>query len=150
MRNKKLFWTVLFWIYLAVLFKITVFRSGFGTHGLFENGSLNLSLFTGYLPLLKAGNWDRFIYLFLGNIIWFVPFGMYLKWRDKNKSFLQIAFWGFLFSLMIECLQYAFGTGYSELDDLILNTLGAWLGAAAVSACGRIRLLIAEYSRHEG
>lgn len=36
---------------------------------------------------------------------------------------------GLLFSFAIELLQYVFGTGISELDDLILNSLGAWIGA---------------------
>lgn len=31
--------------------------------------------------------------------------------------------------LIIETLQYIFGTGVSELDDLVLNTMGAGLGA---------------------
>lgn len=32
-------------------------------------------------------------------------------------------------SLVIEILQYLFGTGVSGLDDLTLNTLGVWIGA---------------------
>lgn len=32
-------------------------------------------------------------------------------------------------SLVIETLQYIFGTGVSELDDLTLNTLRVWIGA---------------------
>jgi glycopeptide antibiotics resistance protein len=37
---------------------------------------------------------------------------------------------GLFLSLVIEFLQYAFGTGISEADDLILNTLGALIGYA--------------------
>lgn len=72
-----------------------------------------------------------FIYLFAGNIIWFVPFGMYLE-RQKKWKLVATALCGFLFSLTIETLQYAFGTGFSELDDLILNTFGVFLGALFV------------------
>jgi len=36
---------------------------------------------------------------------------------------------GLAFSFAIEFFQYVFGTGISELDDLILNTFGVWLGA---------------------
>ena len=35
---------------------------------------------------------------------------------------------GFLLSLSIETAQFVLGSGVSELDDLILNTLGALLG----------------------
>jgi glycopeptide antibiotics resistance protein len=38
-------------------------------------------------------------------------------------------FYGFLLSAMIETLQFILGTGVSELDDLILNTFGVWIGA---------------------
>ncbi|MDE6917759.1 MAG: VanZ family protein, partial [Lachnospiraceae bacterium] len=61
-----------------------------------------------------------------------VPFGMYLQYMGKTKTLLRAAACGLLFSLCIETMQYVFGTGYSELDDLILNTIGAWIGAAVV------------------
>lgn len=35
-------------------------------------------------------------------------------------------------SLVIKTLQYLFGTGVSELDDLTLNTLRVWIGAVTV------------------
>lgn len=35
-------------------------------------------------------------------------------------------------SLVIETLQYIFGIGVSELDDLAFNTLGVWIGAVTV------------------
>lgn len=120
----------LFLVYLAVLFRITVFRPGIRLENLFENGSINLSLFTGYIPLVTGGHWWMFCYLFLGNIIWFVPFGLFVK-RIGRQSFAKTVLFGFCLSLTIEVLQYVFGTGYSELDDLVLNTLGAAVGALA-------------------
>ena len=71
--------TCLFWLYLLILFRITVFRTGFGVQNLFQKGSINLTLFRDYLPLLKEGHWFRFLYLFLGNILWFIPFGYILS-----------------------------------------------------------------------
>lgn len=133
---KKVF-TILFWIYIAVVLRITVFRPGFGTHAFFRDGSINLTLFLDYIPLLREGNWFRFLYLFIGNIIWFVPFGMYLQYTHGGKSILWIVCCGFLFSLVIETLQYIFGTGYSELDDLVLNTFGVWTGARLWRMCGK-------------
>jgi glycopeptide antibiotics resistance protein len=35
---------------------------------------------------------------------------------------------GFVLSFIIEFLQFAFGVGVSEVDDLILNTLGTYIG----------------------
>lgn len=119
----------MFVCYLAVLLKITVFRGGFGTHGFCTDGSINLKLFEEYAPLIRTHDWDRFIYLFVGNIIWFVPLGMYVRYRKPQAGIMRAVIFGLLLSLCIEIMQYLFGTGISELDDLILNTFGAALGA---------------------
>lgn len=124
--------TIGFLIYVAIVLRITVFRSTFTLSHLCQNGKIVLTLFDGYIDLIRRGDWFAFTYLFAGNMIWFVPFGMYLQYKGKPKKLLHTAFWGFLFSLLIETLQYVFGTGFSEPDDLILNTLGAWIGAVLV------------------
>lgn len=127
--QKRRWLNILFVCYLAILLKITVFRSGFGTYGLCANGTINLKLFEEYIPLIQSHDWDRIIYLFVGNIIWFVPLGMYIRYRKSERVILQAAILGLLLSLCIETMQYLFGTGISELDDLILNTFGATIGA---------------------
>lgn len=129
MRKKSWMITILFLCYLAALLKITVFRSGFGSCGIGAHGQVNLKIFTDYLPLIQTHDWDRFVYLFVGNIIWFVPLGMYVQYREAERGILRAAAWGLLLSLFIETMQYLAGTGISELDDLILNTAGAVLGA---------------------
>ena len=129
--------TVLFVFYLAAVLRITVFRSTFTLQHLCQNGKIILTVFETYRSLLRQGDWFSFTYLFVGNIIWFVPFGMYLQYMRKPKNLFYTALCGFLFSLLIETLQYVFGTGFSEVDDLILNTFGVWLGAVPV----RIRML---------
>ena len=127
---KRKYWlTAIFICYLAVLLRITVFRSGFGAHGFCSDGRINLKLFEEYIPLIQTHDWDRFVYLFVGNIIWFVPLGMYVQYRRAKGGILLAAVLGFVLSLLIETMQYLFGTGISELDDLILNTAGAALGA---------------------
>ena len=125
---------ILFAVYLIILFRITVFRSTFGLGHLFQNGRIILTFFWDYIELIRQGNWFSFVYLFVGNIIWFVPFGMYMQYNGKCRNLLWAAVYGFLLSFLVETLQFVFGTGYSELDDLILNTLGAWLGAFMVKA----------------
>lgn len=126
--------TVLFLLYLAVVLRITVFRSSFTLQNLCQNGQVILTLFEGYIDLIRRGDWFSFTYLFVGNIVWFVPFGMYLQYMGISKRLLRTALYGFLFSLLIETMQFVFGTGFSELDDLVLNTIGAWIGGTAVKA----------------
>ena len=132
---------ILFMIYIGIILRITVFRSSFSIDNLMENGQINLALFKEYIPIVQAGDWFTFSYLFIGNIIWFAPFGMYLEYEKKGNKFWKVLLFGFAFSFFIETLQYVFGTGFSELDDLILNTIGVFLGAifARIIRCLRKR-----------
>lgn len=129
---------VLLVLYLGILLRITVFRSGFGLENFFQNGTINLTLFMEYLPMLQRGDWFRFIYLFVGNIVWFVPLGIYLELGKKKRPLWLILLCGLALSLFIETLQYVFGTGVSELDDLVLNTLGCGCGALSVRAVRKL------------
>ncbi len=132
-RIRRVAVTVLFLFYLVVVMRITVFRSSFMIHSLCQNGKIILTFFEGYIDLIRRGDWFAFTYLFVGNIVWFVPFGMYLQYMGISKTLVRTVLYGFLFSLLIETLQYVFGTGFSELDDLVLNTLGAWIGGVIVT-----------------
>ncbi|WP_231595941.1 VanZ family protein [Bacillus sp. LK2] len=66
----------------------------------------------------------------LFNIILFMPFGFALLWKKHTKlSIYQVTMIGFVFSLLIEFTQYAFPSGRSsDIDDVILNTVGTLLG----------------------
>ena len=125
---KKLLWFLtLFW--LAVLLRITVFRSGCFSHGLFT-GRLEWDAFAYYLRLARAGMWRYFTYLFVGNLLWFAPAGVLVRLRGGRLW--QAALAGLGLSLFVETMQFVLGSGVSELDDLILNSLGAVLGYGAV------------------
>lgn len=114
-------------IWLAVLLRITVFRNGCFSHGLFS-GQIELDAFAYYVELIRAGTWKYFIYLFGGNILWFAPAGFMARLWGGRLTHAVLA--GFLLSLAIETMQFVLGSGVSELDDLILNTLGAVIGYA--------------------
>lgn len=121
---KKLF-AVLGVIWLASLLRITVFRNGCFSHGLFS-GEVELHAFAFYIKLLKAKNIRYFCYLFFGNIIWFAPAGFLVRlWGGR---FWHAAAIGLALSLAVEAGQFILGSGVTELDDLILNTAGACMG----------------------
>lgn len=130
--------TLLFWIYIAALLWITVFREGFSFSNLMVNGNLNLELFTAYIPFLRGGFILLFIYLFVGNIVCFIPLGGYLVWRHPHYSVWRAMMAGFCLSLAIELSQFIFGVGVTELDDLVLNTAGTLIGAVCVRVWQRI------------
>ena len=124
--QRKILWFV-FILYLAVLLRITVFRSGFSIMGAFSGGEINIVPIADLIKVFLSDK-RNFVYLFFGNIIWFVPFGFLLR-RLTKLSLKKIIFFGFLLSLFIETMQFIFGVGVSETDDLILNTIGAAIGA---------------------
>ena len=125
--SKRKFYLLLFTLYLLALFQITVWRSG--QFEWLSGGTLNLTLFSEYGLLLKNHRYWLIVYLVVGNLIWFFPFGFLLpkivvSWNKWYLIFLS----GLALSLVIEMLQFLLGTGVSELDDLILNTAGTMIG----------------------
>ena len=111
-------------VYLLILLRITVFRSNSYPIEM----SVNLSLFTDLVATYHENGIWMVLYLVIGNIVWFLPFGFLLPmiWQ-KLKSFYIIPL-GFLLSLIIEISQLVTGKGMFEIDDLVLNTLGTAVG----------------------
>ena len=62
------------------------------------------------------------------NIFLFLPFGfLFPVWLPKKKTAWTIPV-GFLCSVAIEYCQLRTGRGFCQLDDVIMNTLGAVIG----------------------
>ena len=75
----------------------------------------------------------------LGNIALFIPLGILMpetwKWA---KPWYRTASVAFAFSLTMEGIQLLTRRGCFDLDDLILNTIGAILGYGVVSLATKI------------
>ena len=71
-------------------------------------------------------NLNYFLISFLGNIFIFIPVGLLISliWNIKDKN---VVLTGFLISLSIELTQL-FLKRTTDIDDLILNTLGVIIG----------------------
>lgn len=73
-----------------------------------------------------------------GNVLAFLPIGASLAilmgGGGARKALLKVLAISALLSLSIELVQLALPTRATDVDDLILNTLGALLGALAVLA----------------
>ena len=124
LKNKRTWLIILLAVYLLILLRITVFRSNSYPIEM----SVNLSLFTDLVATYRENGIWRVLYLVVGNIAWFVPFGFLLPmiWQ-RLKSFYIIPL-GFLLSLIIESSQLALNKGMFEIDDLVLNTAGCAVG----------------------
>lgn len=83
-------------------------------------------LYDTYIEIFKNNNINYFFISFLGNIIMFIPIGIFLKLLIKlnDKKIILI---GFCSSLLIEICQIPLNR-CTDIDDLILNTLGVYIG----------------------
>ena len=93
-------------------------------------GSVNIIpfrfLYDTYKEVFENDNINYFLINFIGNIVMFVPIGFCLPvlWKIKGR---YVILTGFLISLFIELSQLFLSRG-TDVDDLILNTLGTTAG----------------------
>ncbi|MCX8531712.1 VanZ family protein [Chryseobacterium luquanense] len=72
--------------------------------------------------------WWDIIRIVLGNIVMFIPFG-FLGWIFPRLQNLKENIFVFVSAIVIvEALQYFTRLGICEVDDVILNTFGVFLG----------------------
>ncbi|PFH87095.1 VanZ family protein [Bacillus sp. AFS088145] len=106
---------------LVFIFRFTFFpvaSLGIGV----SKGGLNL------IPLKMFNEFSsvkQFIVNIFGNIILFVPFGFILTSIKRSKKVILI---GLFLSVSIEVLQFMMSFRTSDIDDVILNTLGTFIG----------------------
>jgi len=115
--------SVLFVIYLIVLFWILLFKFGV-QFSYMERRSVNLIPFNEFF--IANGKLD--LSEIILNIVIFVPLGIYAgilfrRWTWKN----QFLFF-FLTSLMFETLQFIMRIGAFDITDIITNTSGGLIG----------------------
>lgn len=85
-----------------------------------------------FIVYRRTLGWFAVLSNLLGNVLAFVPFGMILPMlTPKCRNFFHIVLLGFDFSLFVETIQLISKVGSFDVDDLILNTLGAALGYLA-------------------
>ncbi|WP_346234985.1 VanZ family protein [Lysinibacillus telephonicus] len=65
-----------------------------------------------------------------GNILMFVPAGIYIILHKKHRSIMKNLFIILLSSLAIEATQFIFALGALDIDDIILNVMGGFIGLA--------------------
>lgn len=77
-----------------------------------------------------------------GNVIGFMPFGFILPVMSRKfQKFPRVLGLGFLLSLGVETIQLFAKVGCFDVDDLMLNTVGAMLGYWSFFICNGIRRL---------
>jgi glycopeptide antibiotics resistance protein len=77
---------------------------------------------------LKNGTGYAIITNIIGNIILFIPLGIYISLVSTNYNFKEIVVVSFLISCFIELMQHTFNVGVFDIDDIIYNCLGGGAG----------------------
>ncbi|MDO5435330.1 MAG: VanZ family protein [Clostridia bacterium] len=120
-RAPKL-WLWLMILYLAVLFVVTLFRTGDDIH---TEVIFSLKKFR---KLFTEGSPEGVIHVVL-NIAMLAPFGFLLCAVNGGPIHPAYVFSGGLWiSSLIESIQYLFALGECDLEDVLGNVIGALLG----------------------
>lgn len=121
----KRFCTTLFLAYLLTVVYLTLFTFNHYVYG----KSVNLTMFDSIKLMLRSHNSLLILKNILGNLLLFFPFGFFLPLFFKRfRRFWAMLGTGFLSSLLIETFQYEFAQRIFDVDDMLLNTIGAVLG----------------------
>lgn len=114
----KEFYNLLFIIYLLLLYYLLLST---------ENASSGLNL-TPFKEITRHQLFStQFFYNVIGNIVLFIPFGFFVSDFIKAKKTYQILIVSTLISLTAELIQFKIGRAF-DIDDIILNVIGAILG----------------------
>ena len=131
--NHKAVMKLLFIIYMCVLVYVVFFAEAMGRTPqdgyVYNLTPLNeIKRFMKYIwdndALGRAARLNIF-----GNIIAFIPFGIYLPYTSESKlGFISTFLYTFSLSLTIELVQLITKVGSCDVDDIILNALGGVIG----------------------
>lgn len=125
-------------ILAVTLLKAHVEVGGLWNAAVHQRRDLDLTLFDGWSnPNVWYAPWTNTF----GNVALFIPFGLVVAiardafgWRAHRV--LLGAVLGCALSLFIEVTQFVFALGYTDVDDLLTNTIGAVIGAGLAGFLG--------------
>ena len=91
---------------------------------------------------------QKFIKNIIGNIVLFIPFGFFASYYLNAKKALTPTVITLIVSLCIEGIQYRIGRIF-DVDDIILNVLGGFLGYLLFIALSAIRTRLPKFMRSD-
>lgn len=149
--NKSKRIKIVFFIYIAVVIKVIIFKYPWvdlkAIMDTWEKGVILEGLDTANFTLFKTIKmYIDYSYMLnsfenlVGNVAVFVPFGFLLPYvHNKSAKFPVLLGNAFLFVLGIEVFQLFSAFGAFDVDDILLNCLGAAMGWIIFRLWERIR-----------
>ena len=112
-------------VYIAALMEIVALRLGLPRN----TQAVNFTPLESTVGALHLG-FGTFVYHVIGNMIWFVPLGWLGRKLWPKLTVLQLTLIGAMVSVGLEATQWLLHSGIADVDDVLLNALGAMVGAA--------------------
>lgn len=107
--------------YIALVYCSTVF-----CRAVQDERKFDFHPFWTYKAILEGK--DEFVPEAIMNVVAFIPIGFLLGSSFASMKLWKVIIIACLFSLGIEILQFIMMRGFSELDDVMHNTLGSMIG----------------------
>jgi len=139
MIKKQIIIDTLFLTSILFIFYLTMFPNVYLGTGIAEGGH-NFTPFLMMREIFTNGSLFSFVVNNIGNIVMFIPFGcLYPLAFPKRESFISVLLTGAFFSFSIETIQWFMKNRWSDIDDLILNTLGTIIGYTCYRGITRLK-----------
>ncbi|WP_088105274.1 VanZ family protein [Halalkalibacter urbisdiaboli] len=132
-KHRKTFLYVILGLYVLALFYVTLFAWNYGASlGPVGPGGRNYNL-TPFRSIYRIAVFSQDVMdpirILLGNVILFIPLGFLLPLTIRRLQHISVVFIiGFSTSLFIEVCQFLFTQRVSNIDDVILNSSGTFIG----------------------
>lgn len=115
----KELYTLIFGIYILCLFQVVTFQ---------DDTALSSNNFIPFKEILRYNITSHlFIKNVLGNMIMFLPFGLFSSYYLKVKKIVLPLLLTMITSISIEVIQLVIGRVF-DVDDILLNILGGMIG----------------------
>lgn len=137
-RSKRM--RIVFFIYMAIVVKVIIFKYPWGDLRVIMDSwekdvileGLDTANFTLFKTIKMYINYSHMLNSFenlVGNVVVFIPFGFLLPYiQDRCRRFFITLLNAFLFVLGIEVFQLFSAFGAFDVDDILLNCVGAAIG----------------------
>lgn len=140
--KKKFIFNILILVYTFMLLKLVLFKDVplLSIHKIFSDGfkgfwGFNLVPFNSIMNMANNSSIGetQVITNIAANILIFIPLGIIIKTKYENLSLLKVMIFSGIISMSLEIVQFLLKIGISDIDDILLNSLGGLLGGILVN-----------------
>lgn len=114
---------VLLTLYLLTLLWLTLFKLSYDIPSILANYQTRSVNLVPFVTFGQTGLSET-----VSNIIIFIPFGLLLSLNFTRVALWRLLITVFVFSVVVETLQFIFAIGTTDVTDVITNTLGGLVG----------------------